>query len=263
MTKQTAIQTVEGGTIAHESGPMLPADPMVSMIERIALDPNADLDKLERMLAMKERLDADRRQQEFSAALSACQAEIPTVLKNKNNEQTRSKYADLASIYQAAKPVVAAHGLSFSTFPAPCEREGFQGIRWTLRHEGGHIEEGVAEVPIDDKGMKGTVNKTATHAFGSTASYGRRYLFCMIFDIATGDDTDGNVPRSIEPITADQFIILRDLIEGTNTDEVKFHLAYGHRNPETADLHEFPARFFEKAKYQLECKKAKMGGGND
>lgn len=254
MTQQTAIKAVNPIEVAPS------ADPMVSMIERIALDPNADLDKLERMLAMKERLEVDRRQQEFSAALSACQAKIPTVLKNKNNEQTRSKYADLASIYKAAKPVVADHGLSFSTFPAPCDREGFQGIRWILRHEGGHIEEGDAEVPIDNKGMKGTVNKTSTHAFGSTVSYGRRYLFCMIFDIATGDDTDGNSPQTTNTINAEQFIILRDLIEeigeADGTDKDKFYCAYGLTKD--ADLEQFPADKFERAKTQLERKKKQV-----
>ena len=40
--------------------------------------------------------------------------------------------------------------------------------------------------------MKGTQNKTATHAFGSTMSYGRRYLKLMIFDVATTDEDDGN-----------------------------------------------------------------------
>ena len=32
---------------------LLPADPMVSMIERVAMDPDADLEKLERMLELK------------------------------------------------------------------------------------------------------------------------------------------------------------------------------------------------------------------
>ena len=235
---------------------LLPADPMVSMIERVAMDPTADIDKLERMLAMKERLDEAAQQKAFNQAFAECQAEMPKVIANKDNEQTRSKYANLAAIYDAVKPVASKHGFSFSTFPAPCERPGYQGIRWKLRHCDGYTETDIAEVPVDDRGMKGTVNKTITHAFGSTASYGRRYVFCMIFDVAIGDDNDGNNETVRTTVTADQFIELKDLIEKSNTDVSKFILAYGG-NPETTLLDEFPAEFFDKAKSQLEAKIAK------
>ena len=68
-------------SIQSESAP-LPADPMVSMIERIALDPNADLDKLERMLAMKERMDAQNAKVAFAHSLSVARAEMPPIVKD-------------------------------------------------------------------------------------------------------------------------------------------------------------------------------------
>lgn len=252
MTKNSVVKI-------DEQDQMLPADPMVSMIERVVMDPSADLDKLERMLAMKERMDAEAARRAFSDAMAACQAEIEPVARNQSNDQTRSKYADLAAIYKACKPITAMHGFSFSTFPASTEKQGYMGVRWTLRHQSGHEESDVAEIPLDDRGLKGTANKTQTHAFGSTASYARRYLFCMLFDVATSDDNDGN-NGSTETITAEQYITLRDLIAETGTDEIKFHTAYGHSDPQNADLQEFPAKLFAKAKAQLERKKAQMGG---
>ena len=45
---------------------MVPADPMVSMIERVAMDPNADLAKLERMLELKEKHDANQAKAAFA-----------------------------------------------------------------------------------------------------------------------------------------------------------------------------------------------------
>ena len=68
----------------------------------------------------------------FSDAMAACQAEIQSVAKNRENRQTSSKYADLAAIYSACKPTIAKHGFSFSTFPASTERAGHMGVRWTL-----------------------------------------------------------------------------------------------------------------------------------
>lgn len=236
-----------------------PADPMVSMIERVVMDPQADLDKLERMLAMKERMDAESARRQFSEAMAACQSEIEPVARNKTNDQTRSRYADLAAIYTACKPIIAKHGFSFSTFPASSEKPGYMGVRWTLRHEAGHEESDVAEIPLDDKGMKGTANKTQTHAFGSTASYARRYLFCMIFDIATGDDNDGN-RNAPDTVSADQYIALRDKLEHSGMPEATFHAAFGHRDPDNADLHEFPASRFDEAMKRLDAYIAKKGG---
>jgi hypothetical protein len=44
------------------------------------------------------------------------------------------------------------------------------------------------------------VNKTQVHALGSTSSYARRYLVCMIFNVTTEDDNDGNRRKDeVEP----------------------------------------------------------------
>lgn len=209
MTQVAKIEPVEAST-------------MVSMIERVALDPNASIEKLERMLAMKERLDLQAAKEAFNAAFSACQAEIPTVLRNKRNTQTNSNYSDLAAIEAVAMPVVTAHGFSIRFFPTKSEVEGHYGVDAVVSRAG-YSETYHADVPADGAGLKGTANKTATHAFGSTMSYGRRYLFCMIFNIATKDD-DGNAAGSAS-ITADQFMELRNLMEEAHADEAKF-LAY-------------------------------------
>ncbi len=237
---------------------LAPVDPMVSMIERIALDPDADLEKLERMLQMKERMESERDRRAFSEAMSKCQSEMEPVARNKRNDQTNSNYSDLSAIYKICKPVAGRHGFSFSVFPEKSQSQGFLAFRWSLRHSSGYEETGHADLPIDDKGIKGSVNKTGIHAFGSTASYARRYLFCMVFDIATTDDDDGNGASGVAAISAEQFEVLRDLIDRTGTDENKFKLAYGAKDPEAVLLEEFPADKFEAAKAQLERKLANV-----
>jgi hypothetical protein len=47
-------------------------------------------------------------------------------------------------------------------------------------------------MPADGKGAKGGDVMTRTHAAGSAFSYGQRYLLKLIFNIATGEDDDGN-----------------------------------------------------------------------
>lgn len=180
----------EVAKIDRDAAELMPADPMVSMIERVAMDPNADIDKLERMLAMKERLENKAAETAFNEAKAAAQAEMPAIAARHNNDQTRSRYAKLKDIYDECKPILATHGFSFSAVPVIGGRDGYINMRWTLSRAGHSISD-VSEVPIDDKGMKGTANKTQTHAYGSTTSYGRRYLFCAVFDVAIGDDDDG------------------------------------------------------------------------
>ena len=88
----------------------LPADPMVSTIERIAMDPNSDLAKLEKMLDMKERHEAAQAKAAFNAAFAAASAKFPTIpLNGKSNN---GRYATLEDITRLTRPVLSEHGLA-------------------------------------------------------------------------------------------------------------------------------------------------------
>lgn len=185
-------------------------DPMVSMIERVVMDPTIPIDRLKEVLAMKERLEdralenAEREAKKaYFAAMSRCQAELPVVTKRQKNSHTNSKYADLAAIEREAMPIVHKHGFAVSFQPDGYNEKGELRVLWEISHEDGHSRNGVGEIPIDGAGSQGKVNKTGTQAFGSTATYGRRYLLCMLFNISTGDDRDGNAPSKQNAATAD------------------------------------------------------------
>ncbi|CAB4202915.1 hypothetical protein UFOVP1623_13 [uncultured Caudovirales phage] len=55
---------------------------MMAIIERAARDPNIDIDKMERLMAMKERMDASRAKSAFDSALAEMQPKLPVVHKN-------------------------------------------------------------------------------------------------------------------------------------------------------------------------------------
>jgi hypothetical protein len=196
-------------------------DPITTMIERVATDPNIPMERLEKLLDMKERMEdralaqiAREAERNYHAAMADCQAEIPAIKKNKKNDHTRSTYADLQAIEEYAMPIIHRHGFSVSFTPAG-QKDGSQLIRWKVAHKSGHMETDIAEVPIDAAGSQGKVNKTSTQAFGSTNTYGRRYLLCMLFNIATGDDNDGN--QTSNPITKAQLQELRNLLDQTGS----------------------------------------------
>lgn len=238
------------------------ADPVVSMIERVLMDATLPIERLERVLAMKERMEDRAREDEaryskkaYFDAMSKCQAEIPVVKKNQNNTHTKSNYADLAAIEEQAMPVIYKHGFAVSFQPDGFNAAGELRVLWQISHSGGHERNGVGEIPVDNAGSQGKVNKTGTQAFGSTATYGRRYLLCMLFNISTGDDKDGNAPRVVENISEDQIEELQTLIDkavkvkgGDRGEWLEYFLKYLN----VGGLLEIQVKDFGKAKAEIE-----------
>lgn len=234
---------------------LLPADPMVSMIERVAMDPNADLAKLERMMEMRDRHEAREAEKAFAAAFASASAEFPVIPLNGKGHNGKP-YATLKDITSKTRPHLSQYGLAL-TFSIDVGSDVV--VTAELMHRQGHSKRTSIALPRETSG-----SKNAVQAVGSSQTYGQRYAAQAILGLSLGDDTDDDGAAASGPatISADQFIILRDLIEQTKTDEVKFHLAHGHTNPEAANLHQFPVAKFETAKAQLERKLAKMGGQN-
>jgi len=216
----------------HEEHNLIPASdaPMIAMIERVVMDPSIPIDRLEKMMELKYTLEdrarlAAKEEQEFQSrkayfvAMSACQKKLPVVTKTKRNSHTNSNYADLAAIEDQAMPIIHEHGFGVSFQPDGYNEKGELCIKWEISHSDGYVRNGIGEIPVDGVGAKGNVNKTGTQAFGSTATYGRRYLLCMLFNISTGDDRDGNAPaENSQTLSEEQIQQLRDLIEETSAD---------------------------------------------
>lgn len=215
----------------------------MSLIERAAFTPGFDLDKLETLMRLDAESKALAAKRAYSAAMAAAQAEMPRVIKGKKNDHTKSMYADLAAVDEAIKPVITKNGFSLSYYPVMSEREGFVRVGVIVAHAGGHEERHEADFPLDAAGSQGKSNKTGIQAFGSTVTYARRYLKLMVFDIATGDDKDGNggPPEPPETLGPEEMTVLDDLLKRTGADRQKF-FAYA-KVEGMADIHKknFPA----------------------
>jgi hypothetical protein len=194
---------------------------ILNVIAKAAADPNTDVDKLERLLAMQERVLAREAEQAFNAALLAAQDEIRPIYRNKKNSSTNSTYADLEAVADAIDPIFRTHGFSSSFGTADCPLPGHYRVTCRLSHTGGHSRDYQADVPADTLGVKGTANKTATHGFGSALSYGRRYLKLLIADVPTTDD-DGRAAGDGEPINKEQLRTLNGLADAVSADKISF-----------------------------------------
>jgi hypothetical protein len=187
---EKALAVQSGGEVADYAGSIL------ALIERAARDPNVDIEKLERLFALKERMEARDAKQAFTEAKIAMQPEMPEitmkghiVIRDKNKPDVITQdtpFARFEDIHEAVMPVLSAHGfdLSFRNGLAP---DGKVRVTTLLSHVAGHTEETHFDLPHDSSGSKNSVQ-----AVGSSTSYGKRYGTLSILNIKVcGEDDDG------------------------------------------------------------------------
>jgi hypothetical protein len=151
-----------------------------------------DIDKMERLLEMQERIMAKQAETAFNIALNEVQADMKRIAADANNKQTSSKYASYAALDRVLRPVYTERGLSLSFDTGDGAAEGYVRVLCYVSHSMGHTRTYRVDMACDGKGAKGGDVMTKTHAMGSAFTYGQRYLLKAIFNVAVGDDDDGN-----------------------------------------------------------------------
>lgn len=131
---------------------------------------------------------------ELAAALAKAQGEIKSAAKDSTNPHFKSKYADLASVWDACRAALSKNGLSVAQITATTEA-GKVRVTTTLMHSSGQWIEG----DLDVKPMQDTAQ-----GIGSTVTYCRRYALAAMVGVAPDDDDDGNAaserPNGVKPI---------------------------------------------------------------
>lgn len=224
---------------------------LMEVIARAAADPAIDVEKLERLMAMAERIEARNAEQSFAAAMTDAQGDMGRVSADATNPQTRSKYASYAALDRVVRPIYSKHGfaLSFGTGDAPTP--DVVRVICTVSHRAGHSRLYHVDMPADGKGAKGGDVMTKTHAVGAALSYGSRYLLKLIFNVAVGeDDDDGNGASSESgPISASQLAVITDLLVKFDADVPRFCKYMG-----VEAVKDIPAKQYRKAVESLNLK---------
>jgi len=171
-------------------GTQLPADPMVSMIERIAMTPDLPIERLERMLDMKERMDKQAAQAQHAAAFARASASFPAIPLNGTGHNNKP-YATLKDIIAKTRPILSENGLALNFAVDTGET-----IRVTARlsHISGHVETVSIDLPRDSSG-----SKNAVQAVGSSQTYGQRYTAQAILGLSLGEDTEDDGRATGQP----------------------------------------------------------------
>lgn len=204
---QQQIATVEEQRAAAPAVVQSESTAIISMIERAACDPNVDIDKMERLLQMQERVLAQRARAAFASALAELQQELP-VVRERGRGDKQAKFALWEDLNEAIRPAMGRHGFSL-TFRVGSNAGGKLSVTGVLMHRDGHAEETTMELPLDSSG-----SKNAVQAVGSSTSYGKRYVAMAILNItSTGEDDDGRAGGGAPVISDDQADEIRDLIK--------------------------------------------------
>lgn len=196
---------------------------------------------VEKMLTLQERYDANQAKKAFAISMVEVQKNMPIVPELATNSQTNSKYSKYKTILKYTKHIYTEAGFSLVYSEGETSKEDNIRVVVDIMHSQGHIETRFIDVPLDLTGLKGTVNKTKTHAKGSSLSYGKGYLIRMVFNIPTGDDDDGQAAGSIEYISEEQLSTIRDFIDNNEAVIEKSFLE--HMGAESCEQ-------LPKAKYQ-------------
>lgn len=224
---------------------------VLSVIERVALDPQIDTAKMQQLLDMQLTIMAKQSEDAFNNALVAAQAEIARhpVIRNRENKHTRSTYADLQAVNEVAVPLLTKHGINLSFQPEDCPDPQCVRLGYTISGHG-HTRRGSIDMPLDGAGSQGNTNKTAIHARKSAYTYAQRTLVTLICNIATTDD-DGNSAGNVgEPITDKQVADLEAMITEVGADRDGFM-----KYLRITKLEDLPASTYSTAVKALEAKR--------
>ena len=213
------LKTVKSNPVA-----VINDNPMISMIERMVMNPDVDVAKMQQIIDMKHTEEDREAEKSYTRAMVRTQQGLRAVTRDKVNPQTRSSYPSLEAMAKAVVPAYTAEGLAISYGEGVTDKQDQIRVTCKVMHEDGHSENFFYDCPVDDKGIKGNVNKTATHGKASGVSYGQRYLLKMIFNVTIQDeDDDGNAAgQTVERITEDQALQIHAKLTDNGIDVKKF-----------------------------------------
>lgn len=213
-----------------------------SHLLQIAVDQNADIDKLEKLMELQMRWQADQAKKAYVVAMANFRADCPVITKNRDAHN--SKYADLAHTLKLVQGLLSQNGLSH-TWKTEQNENQLITVTCCVTHEQGHQECTSMSANPDDTGSKNSVQ-----AIGSTTTYLQRYTLFAILGLASTDqDNDGNAIQ--ETISAKDMANLEALFEEVGGDKSKFL-----QNFKVESFEDIPAAQVPRAFKMLENKRA-------
>lgn len=204
---------------SRQSQELSPAE-VFSTIAQLAKDPATNVDTIERLIALQERMTTQQREAKFNEAMANMQPKLPVIAKNgrievRDKETGRVKhstsYATYEDIDTAIRGLLFENGFSFSFDSVNSPQGGIVGVRAKLSHRAGHSI--TSQVPVSSEKSSPMMN--SAQAIGAAVKYGRRNLVVMMLNLVTMDDEEGQREqgRVLDKITDGQVAQIEDMIQ--------------------------------------------------
>lgn len=205
---------------------------------------------------------------ELAAALSKAQGEMQAAIKDKVNPFFKSSYADLGSVWDAARPVLSKYGLCVMQ-TTEMNQDGTRIIMvTTLAHTSGQWMKSF--LPLNPA-------KNDSQGVGAALTYLRRYSLSAIVGVVCDEDDDGetavgrgkqqqkqNPPQtppqqhnqqgSVERLGKTEIIALTTLIQSLDEESNKSFLDWISKNFNAKSIQDIPKSCFEKCMVSLNAK---------
>lgn len=157
---------------------------------RYAMDSGADLDRLERLMEMQMKWEANEARKAYHLSMSQFKKNPPTIIKDKHvsfdTSKGRTEY-DHATLGEVCEKVVAAlaeHEFSHRWIPGRTDK-GVMKVTCVITHKLGYSEETELEAPDDQSGGKNNIQ-----AMSSTVTYLERYSLLAAVGLAAKNQPD-------------------------------------------------------------------------
>lgn len=182
MAQPTAIVRPE----PHQAIVRLDAQALITK----ALESNANVETLERLVALAKDMRAVQAREAWHEAMAAFQRDCPRITKDSTAKITSRRtgqsfsyrFASLDEILAAIRPTLATHGLSVTWRSRTESKHVSTSCR--VSHVLGHSEDGgEVSIPIQD-------SDNPAQAVGIATTYSRRYAMNNALGIAPEDDDD-------------------------------------------------------------------------
>lgn len=253
-SKSTDLATIE------------PADStkLMAIIEKMASDPQFDVAKLERMLAVKLSWEADEARKAFNVAMDEFQAACPPIPKTgkakvrmKSGGQYEYDFPKFEVMQKICNPHLLAVELHTSFGKFEVLPNGWIQIHCIVSHRLGHSESTAVAVPVP-KGVSVNESQQA----GIALSYAKRYAYAAVLGLVIeGVDNDAGVPPGYggrgddgAVISDKQAIKISEYLEELEADTRRFCAFFGV--DQVADI---PAARFDEAMQMLKDKERGTG----
>lgn len=210
-----------------------------SNLLEMAINKGADIDQLEKLMALQERYEAKQSKTAYLIAVTQFQAEVPRITKTKTGHNF--SYAPLADIVGQIKSTLQGCGLSFRF-----EQDHKEGIEVTcvLSHIDGHSEQTTMKAEADTSGSKNSVQ-----AVGSTVQYLQRYTLVGALGLTTADeDIDGRLP--FQGLTDEQVKEIDTLLSDCDGEFNGFKSAF-YKHAKVDSLKQIPSINYTSVKRQI------------